>query len=66
MAPMLSHQRTCGDAHDCPSSCRRDWSHFTSAAAFARALYSASVLERATVTCFLQLQEMRFVPKKIQ
>ena len=63
---MLSHQRTGEEENDCPSSCRRDWSHLTSAAAFARALYYASVLERATVAYFLQIQEMRFLPKKIQ
>ena len=62
---MLSHQRTVEDGGGWPSSVRREWSHLTSAAALARALYSASVLERATVACFLQLQEIRFLPKKI-
>jgi hypothetical protein len=32
--------------------------------AFASALYSASVLERDTVACFLALQEIKFGPKK--
>jgi hypothetical protein len=31
--------------------------------AFARALYSASVLDRDTMTCFLALQETRFEQK---
>ena len=66
VAPMLSHQKTSEDENDCPSSCKRDWSHLTLAAALARALYFASMLERATMACFLQLQEMRFLPKKIQ
>jgi len=36
-----------------------------SAVAFAIALYSASVLDRETVTCFLALHDTRFDPKKI-
>jgi hypothetical protein len=63
---MLSHQSRGGDRRDKPSSCSKDWNHLISAAALARALYSASVLERATVAYFLQLHEMRFLPKKTQ
>jgi hypothetical protein len=37
----------------------------SSAIAFARALYSASVLDRETVAYFLELQEIRFEPRKI-
>jgi hypothetical protein len=35
----------------------------TSAVALARDLYSASVLDRDTVGCFLALQEIKFGPK---
>ena len=34
-----------------------------SAVALASALYLASVLDRETVACFLELQDMRFVPR---
>jgi hypothetical protein len=32
--------------------------------AFARALYSASVLDRETVACFLELHEIKLAPRK--
>ena len=63
---MLSHQITRGDRKDKPSSFNKDLNHLISAAVLARALYSAYVLYRATVACFLQLHEMRFLPKKTQ
>jgi hypothetical protein len=37
--------------------------HISSAVVLATALYSASVLDRDTVACFLALQEIRFGPK---
>lgn len=63
---MLSHHNTGGIGTLIPSSINKDWSQANSAAAFANALYLASVLDLATVACFLQLQDMRFFPKKIQ
>ena len=63
---MLSHQRIGEVELEKPSSRSRDWSYFTSATALASALYSASMLDRATVACFLQLQEIKLRPKKTQ
>ena len=40
--------------------------HVSSAAAEAKARYSASVLDLATVGCFLADQEMLFGPRKVQ
>jgi hypothetical protein len=37
--------------------------HITSVVAFARALYSASVLERETVDYFLELHKTRLAPR---
>jgi len=39
--------------------------HIVSEAAIARALYSASVVDRATALCFLELQEMGLEPIKL-
>lgn len=41
-------------------------SQVNSAAVEAIALYSALTLERATVGCFLELQEMQLLPRKVQ
>ena len=63
---MLSHHRTGELEIGIPSSHRRARNHLTSAAALAKALYLASILDRATVFCFLQPQEIRLLPKKTQ
>ena len=64
VAPRLSHHRR--EVLDLltPSSFNRVSIHITSAVAFARDLYSASVLERETVACFFAFQDMRLEPKK--
>ena len=59
---MLSHQRI-GAGKEIFSSRRRELIHMSSEEALATALYSASVLDRATIGCFLELQEMRLQPK---
>ena len=48
-----------------PSSCRRECIQTVSEAAFARALYSASVEDRATARCFFKLHETGLEPRKI-
>ena len=47
------------------SSLKRVDSHIVSEAAFASALYSASIVERATTLCFFKLQEMGLEPRKL-
>ena len=48
-----------------PSSLRSASTHINSAVALAKALYSASVLERDTVACFLALHDIKLGPKNI-
>jgi hypothetical protein len=48
-----------------PNSWRTDCIQITFAVALASALYSASVLDLETICYFLDLQDTRFVPKKI-
>ena len=47
-----------------PNSSRSDSTQMISAVAFAKDLYSASVLDRDTVACFLALQEYKIGPKE--
>ena len=63
---MLSHHRTRELEIGIPSSHRKACNHLTSTTALARALYSASILDRATAFCFLQPQEIRLLPGKTQ
>ena len=51
VAPMLSHHRM-GAGKEILNSQRRELIQISSDDALAAALYSASVLERATVSCF--------------
>jgi hypothetical protein len=47
-----------------PSSFNTVCTHITSVIAFAKDLYSASVLDLDTVACFLKVHDMRFDPRK--
>ena len=49
-----------------PRSCSNQRNQISSAVVAASALYSASVLERATTVCFLLLQEIRESPRRKQ
>ena len=62
VAPMLSHHRM-GAGKEIFNSRRRELIQISSDDALATALYSASMLERATVGCFFELQEMRLLPR---
>ena len=59
---MLSHHSVGGGKFS-RSSLRSELTQINSDVALAIALYSASVLDLETVTCFFELQEMRFFPR---
>ena len=65
VAPRLSQRSWGGAETGKASSLSKVASHRVSEAALARALYSASVLDRATTRCFLELQDMGLEPKKL-
>ena len=64
-APRLSHHKIGVHCCSTPSSLSKDSTHMASAAPFASALYSASVLDLETVGCFFELQEIKFGPTKM-
>jgi hypothetical protein len=64
LAPMLSHHNQAAGGHWTHNSINNFWTHIISAVAFARALYSALVLERETVAYFLVLHEIKLEPRK--
>ena len=66
MAPMLSHHKTGQVEIEAPSLDKGEHNHLTLAAALACALCSASVLDQAIMAFFLQPQEIRLAPKKMQ
>jgi hypothetical protein len=63
---MLSHQSFGGLGRETPSSWRREQSQSNYAAVLATNLYSASVEDLDTVGCFLELQEIKLLPRKTQ
>jgi hypothetical protein len=63
VAPILSHHKHGTLEVLIPSPLRMVCTHMTSAVAFAKALYSVSVLDLDTVGCLRALQDMRFDPK---
>jgi hypothetical protein len=62
VAPRLSHHNRGGDLGLNPSSFNKASIQIISAVAFARDLYSASVLDREIVGCFLALHDIRLGP----
>jgi hypothetical protein len=60
---MLSHHNRTAIGCCMWSSINNFWTHIISTVALARALYSASVLERETVAYFLTLHEIRLEPR---
>lgn len=63
VAPMLSHHNRIAGGCCIWSSNNNFWIHIISAVELARALYSASILERGTVTCFRAHHEIKFEPR---
>jgi hypothetical protein len=61
----MSHQILGFSFNLTPNSVSRASTQINSAVAFAKALYSASVLDLETVACFLALQETKFGPTNI-
>lgn len=66
VAPKLSHQRMGSLEREMPMSESKDCIHNNSQVELAKLRYSASVVDRATVSCFLEHQETRFDPRKTQ
>jgi hypothetical protein len=66
VAPILSKNEIGAEERNTPSSRNNAWSQISSAAAFAVALYSASVEEQETVGCFLEFQDRRLEPRETQ
>ena len=64
-APRLSHSNKGAPFSGIPSSWRSPRSHIVSDTAFARAWYSASVVDLATALCFFELHEIGLGPKKL-
>jgi hypothetical protein len=63
---MLSHHSFGGEYSFSLRSRRRDWIQSNFAAVLAMDLYFASVADRETVGCFLELHEVKFEPRKTE
>ena len=66
MAPRLSNNNVGDNCTGARNFDNNDFTHCHSAAITTIARYSASVEERATVHCFVQLQEIGLAPRKIR
>ncbi|KAI0494907.1 hypothetical protein KFK09_025053 [Dendrobium nobile] len=66
MADMLSQSKSIGWLYGMRKSVSSRFSQMVSAVAAASARYSDSVDDLATVFCFLTVQEMRVLPRKVQ
>jgi hypothetical protein len=65
IALLLSHHRSGIEESEIPISLNNTQIQNNSAVVSAKARYSASVLERETIACFLALQDTRQFPRKI-
>lgn len=65
VAPKLSHHTDATVGCWIPSSLRSVCTQMISIVAFVRALYSASVLDLDTVSCFRALHDIKFKPRNI-
>ena len=65
VAPRLSQSNKETALSEKSSSWRSPRNHIVSNVTFARARYSASVVDLATALCFFELHEMGFEPKKL-
>ena len=66
MAPRLSENIVGGDYIETRSSDSSEFTHCSSIAAAAMTQYSASVEDRATVHCFVELQEIGLAPRNMR
>jgi hypothetical protein len=66
VASILSQYSVGSDFRNTPSSFSKDWIHINSALAFAKALYSDSVLDLETISCFLDAHDNILQPRKVQ
>ena len=66
MAPRLFENKVGSNCTSARNSDNSDFTHFNSVATVAIARYSASVEERATIRCFVELWEIGLAPRKIR
>jgi hypothetical protein len=66
VAPILSHHKEDVSLILIPCSLRRVSTNFTLVAVLAKDLYSASMLDLDTVSCFRALHDIRLGPKNMK